>query len=88
MKSCPLTRFADEQCANESRVDILDRIHLGGVGVGEALWVTGCGAVFGADVPHVLVVSSWKDCIVLLFLSHCRVIVTSTWREKLPLRNP
>lgn len=75
----PLTCLADEQRANQPRVDVPDRVHLGRVRVGEALGVAAGGAVLWADVPDVLVVSSREHGIVLLLMTGRGVIVPRPW---------
>lgn len=82
LPSHTLTWFADEQGTDESRVHISDCVHLGRVGVGEALGVAGRGAVFGADVPHVLIISPRKDGVILLLLARCGVIVPGSWKQE------
>lgn len=81
-KSRLLTWFADEQGTNESRVDISDCVYLGGVGVSEAFWITAGGPVFRIDVPHVLVITSWRYSIIILLLTSCGVIIAGSWRGK------
>lgn len=83
-----LTWFADEQGTDESGVHIPHCVHPGGVGVGEALRVTAGGAIFRVDVPHVLVVTSRKDSIILLLLAHCGIIVPGACKEDSLLRIP
>lgn len=83
-----LTWFADEQGTDESGVHIPHCVHLGGVGVGEALGVTAGGAIFMVDVPHILVVTSWKDSVILLLLAHCGIIVPNACKENSLLRIP
>ena len=77
-----LTWFADEEGTDESWVYVSDCVHLRWVGVGEALWVIDGGPVFRADVPHVLIVSSRIDGIILLLLTCSGVIIPGSWREK------
>lgn len=84
----PLTHFADQQCANESWIDVPDRVNLRRVWVGEALGIAASGTVFGADVPDVLIVSSRIYGIVLLLMTCCGVIIPSSWWENTHLNFP
>lgn len=75
----PLTCFADEQCPDESWIDVPDRVHLRRVWVGEALGVAAGGTIFGADIPDVLVVSSRIHGIIVLLRTCCGVIIPGSW---------
>lgn len=83
-----LTWSADEQGTDESGVHIPHCVHLGGVGVGEALGVTEAGAIISGDVPHVLVVPPRKDSVILLLLARCGIIVPGACKENSLLRIP
>lgn len=77
-----LTRLADEQSADEARVEVFHELFVGNVSVGEAGGVVGLWRDFRRRLPVVGVFTVWPHHVVLFLLLRCVVKVVRSCEDR------
>lgn len=76
------TCFTNQESPDKSAVQVSDDVHLWWVNVGETVWIW-CGwPRVGGNVPHVLVVTTRRHCIICSLLNRAGVLVPRACRWK------